>query len=104
GEGGLAVEFGDWRATAEFGLGPFACGKDLASVSVIDMARVPERENDAFCRQGYGGVLTNLAAGLPIRLSTPVTRIEWDRKGVEVVMAKRSVRPPPPIVTVSTNL
>ena len=103
-ERALPADLGDWRATAEFVLGPFACGKDLASVSVIDMARVPERENDAFCRQGYGGVLTNLAAGLPIRLSTPVTRIEWDRKGVEVVMAKGSVRARAAIVTVSTNL
>jgi monoamine oxidase len=70
----------------------------------VDIARVPERENDAFCRQGYGAILVNLAAGLPIRLSTPVTRIEWDRNGVDIVTAKGSMRARAAIVTASTNL
>jgi monoamine oxidase len=100
----LPADLGDWRATAEFVLGPFACSKDLASVSAMDIARVPERDNDAFCRQGYGAVLMNLAAGLPVRLSTPVTRIEWDRNGVDVVTAKGSMRARTAIVTASTNL
>lgn len=100
----LPAELGDWRPTIEFMLGPFACGKDLASVSAADLARVPERENDAFCRQGYGALIAKLAAGLPIRLSTPVTRIEWDRNGVDVVTAKGSVRARGAIVTVSTNV
>ena len=100
----LPADLGDWRPTIEFMLGPFACGKDLASVSAADLARVPERENDAFCRQGYGALIAKLAAGLPIRLSTPVTRIEWDRNGVDVVTAKGSVRARGAIVTVSTNV
>lgn len=100
----LPAELGDWRPTIEFMLGPFACGKDLASVSAADLARVPERENDAFCRQGYGALIAKLAAGLPIRLSTPVTRIEWVRNGVDVVTAKGSVRARGAIVTVSTNV
>ncbi|MGB6791572.1 MAG: NAD(P)/FAD-dependent oxidoreductase [Pseudolabrys sp.] len=100
----LPADLGDWRPTIEFMLGPFACGKDLASVSAADLARVPERENDAFCRQGYGALIAKLAAGLPIRLSTPVTRIEWVRNGVDVVTAKGSVRARGAIVTVSTNV
>ena len=60
----LPADLGDWRATIEFMLGPFACGKDLASVSTVDLARVPERDNDAFCRQGYGALIAKLAAGL----------------------------------------
>jgi monoamine oxidase len=100
----LPADLGDWRATVEFVLGPFAYGKDLAAVSAMDVARAPERENEAFCRQGYGTVLMNLAAGLPIRLSTPVTRIEWDRNGVEVVTAKGPIRARAAIVTASTNL
>ena len=100
----LPADLGDWRSTIEFVLGPFACGKDLASVSVVDLARVPERDNDAFCRQGYGALIAKLAAGLPVRLSTPVSRIEWDRGGVEVVTAKGQVRARSAIVTVSTNV
>lgn len=100
----LPADLGDWRPTIEFVLGPFACGKDLASVSAADLARVPERENDAFCRQGYGALIAKLGAGLPIRLSTPVTRIEWDRGGVDVATAKGPVRARAAIVTVSTNV
>jgi monoamine oxidase len=100
----LPADLGDWRSTIEFVLGPFACGKDLASVSVVDLARVPERDNDAFCRQGYGALIAKLAAGLPVRLSTPVSRIGWDRSGVEVVTAKGQVRARSSIVTVSTNV
>jgi len=100
----LPTDLGDWRSTIEFVLGPFACSKDLASVSAVDLARVPERDNDAFCRQGYGALIAKLAAGLPIRLSSPVTRIEWDRNGVEIVTARGQVRARTAIVTVSTNV
>ncbi len=100
----LPGDLGIWRWTTEFVLGPYACGKDLASVSAADLARVPERENDAFCRQGYGALLAKLAAGLPVRLSTPVTRIGWDRSGVDIVTAKGTVRARTAIVTVSTNV
>ena len=88
----------------EFVLGPFACGKDLASLSIVDLARVLERDNDAFCRQGYGTLIEKLAAGLPVRLSTPVTRVEWDRNGVDIVTSKGSLRSRAAIVTASTNV
>ena len=84
--------------------GHFACGKDLASVSAADLARVPERENDALPARLRRAGSRDTAAGLPIRLSTPVTRIEWDRNGVDVVTAKGSVRARGAIVTVSTNV
>lgn len=100
----LPGDLGVWRPTVEFVLGPYVCGKDLASVSTGDLARMPERDSDAFCRQGYGALLAKLAAGLPVQLSTPVTRIEWDRGSVEVVTAKGSVRARAAIVTASTNV
>jgi monoamine oxidase len=100
----LPADLADWRATMEFVLGPFACGKDLASLSIVDLARVLERDNDAFCRQGYGTLIEKLAAGLPVRLSTPVTRVEWDRNGVDIVTSKGSLRSRAAIVTASTNV
>ncbi|HEX9070466.1 MAG TPA: FAD-dependent oxidoreductase, partial [Pseudolabrys sp.] len=100
----LPGDLGVWQATTEFVLGPFTCSKDLASVSTVDLARGPERDNDAFCRQGYGALIAKLAAGLPVRLSTPVTRIEWDRNGVDVVTPKGSLRARAAVVTVSTNV
>lgn len=100
----LPADLGDWRETMEFMLGPFVCGKDLSALSVVDLARMPERDNDAFCRQGYGALIAKLAAGLPMRLSTPVTRVEWDRNGVDVVTSKGSLRSRAVIVTASTNV
>jgi monoamine oxidase len=100
----LPADLGDWRSTAEFVLGPFAYSRDLAAISAVDIGRAAERENDAFCRQGYGAVLASLAAGLPVRLSTPVARIEWDRSGVTIVTPKGPVRARTAIVTGSTNV
>ncbi len=85
----LPKDLGDWRATVEFILGPYGCGKDLTEISAVDFARSAERDVDAFCRQGLGTLLTRLATGLPVQLSTPVTRIGWGgRSGVEVETAQ----------------
>jgi monoamine oxidase len=99
----LPKDLGDWRATVEFILGPYAVGKNLNTVSTMDLARAVGRDSDSFCRQGYGALLAGLAAGLPVRLSDPVTRIAWDG-GVTVETAKGRLRARAAIVTVSTNV
>jgi monoamine oxidase len=99
----LPRDLGDWRPTIEFVLGPFGCGKELAQVSAIDFAKSAERDVDAFCRQGFGGLLARLASGIPVRLSTPVTAIDW-RQGVAVETAKGTITARAAIVTVSTNV
>ena len=100
----LPHDLGDWQATIEFILGPYSCGKDLGAVSAADLARAGERDADAFCRQGYGALLARLAADLPVRLATPVRRIEWDRRGVDVETPKGLLRAHTVIVTASTNV
>ena len=47
----------------EFVLGPYGAGKDLAEISAVDFSRGAERDNDAFCRQGFGALIAKLAAG-----------------------------------------
>lgn len=101
----LPKDLGDWRATIEFFLGPFGCGKDLAEISAVDFYRSLERDVDAFCRQGFGALLAKLVAGVPVQVSTPVTRIEWgNRPGVAVETAKAQIEARAAIVTVSTNV
>src|SRR5262249_29381208 len=73
----LPKELGEWRATPEFVLGPYASGKDLGDVSAADVAQSAERETAAFCRQGVGTLLTRLAQGVPVTLNTPVTQVSW---------------------------
>jgi monoamine oxidase len=99
----LPTDLGDWQATVEFILGPYAFGKELGNVSAMDLARAVEHARDLFCRQGYGALLAKLAADLPVRLSDPVTRIAWDR-GLEIETVKGRLRARAAIVTVSTNM
>src|SRR5258708_2022185 len=63
----LPKDLGEWRPSIDFALGPYNCGKDLTEVSTADLARATERDNAAFCRQGFGALLAKLAAGLPVQ-------------------------------------
>jgi monoamine oxidase len=99
----LPKDLFDWQGTVEFMLGPFATGKDLKDISAFDMARVVERDADAFCRQGYGALLAKLAAGLPVQLATPVDAIYWG-KNLAVDTPKGNLLARAVIMTVSTNV
>ncbi len=100
----LPADLGAWQSTLAFGLGPFVCGQDLDHVSVQDLARAGDRERASFCRQGYGALLDRLGAGLPVRLSTPVTRVDWYRDRVELSTGKGRLTARTAIVTASTNV
>ena len=100
----LPKDLGEWRSTVEFMLGPFGAGKDLADISAGDFARAPERENAAYCRQGFGTLLAKLADGLPVQLATPVTGIDYGNRGVEVQTAKGHVAARAVIITASTSV
>lgn len=99
----LPHDLGAWKGALEFMFGPFATSKDLADISAADLVRSTERTGDAFCRQGYGALLAKLAAGLNIKLSTPVSMIAWGRSTVletpESLWYPRAV-----ILTASTNV
>ncbi len=101
----LPKDLGEWRSTIEFMLGPYFCGKDLTEISTADMARAADRDVQVFCRQGIGAVIAKLAAGVPVRLSTPATRITWSgRTGVQVETAQGTIEARTAIVTASTNV
>jgi monoamine oxidase len=100
----LPKDLGEWRSTVDFTLGAYGCGKDLADVSTVDLARSAQRDNGAFCRQGLGTLLAKLAPMGAILLATPVTRIDWGRSVVEIQTTKGSFRGSAAIVTVSTDV
>ncbi|MEZ5787769.1 MAG: NAD(P)/FAD-dependent oxidoreductase [Xanthobacteraceae bacterium] len=101
----LPKDLGEWRDTIEFVLGPVACSKDLSEVSAADFSRMGSRDSAAFCRQGLGTLVARLADELPVRLSTPVTRIEtWRRGRVTVETPRGNIVARGAIVTVSTNV
>jgi monoamine oxidase len=96
-------DLGDWRATVEFVLGPYNCGRDLAQVSSFDFAKAAERRSAAFCKPGFGALLSSLAQGLAIQLATPGLSIE-SRRGVTVETAGGAISAATAIVTVPTNV
>jgi monoamine oxidase len=100
----LPKDLGDWRATMEFVLGPFGCGKGIDEVSAMDLARSAERDVNAFCREGVGTLLAKLAAGLPIHLSTPVKTIDWGGRWIEVQIPRGDLRARAVIITASTGV
>lgn len=56
-------------------------GRPLAEVSLADFPS-DEFGDNYFVRGGYGAYVARLAAGLPIRLGCPVTRLDWSGTGV----------------------
>lgn len=100
----LPKDLGEWRATIEFMLGPYFCGKDVSETSAADLARAAERDIQAYCRQGLGAVVAKLAADVPVRLSTPARRISWGGRLVEVETAQGTIDARAVIVTASTNV
>jgi monoamine oxidase len=100
----LPRDLGDLRASIQFFLGPFGCGKNLEDVSAMDFAKSAERDIDAFCRQGFGALLARLAQGLPVQLSSPVTRIELTRRQAEIRIPKGTITARAVIVTASTGV
>ena len=99
----LPKDLFDWQSTVEFMLGPFATGTDLGDISAFDLARAIDREGSAFCRQGYGALLTKLGTGFGAQLSTPVEAILWGNK-FAVDTPKGNFIGKAIIVTVSTNV
>jgi monoamine oxidase len=99
----LPNDLGDWQSSVEFVLGPFPYSKDLAQLSAVDFARAPERNSDAFCRQGFGALLATGAAGIAVQLSTPATAIDVARN-VTVQTPKGTITARTAIITVSTNV
>jgi monoamine oxidase len=98
-------DLGEWQATIDFAIGPFACGNDLADLSAADLAHAADRDNAVLCRQGLGTLIARLADGLPVQLSTPVSKIDWsERNKIELVTPKGHVFCRVLIVTVSTGV
>ncbi len=101
----MPKDLGEWSQSVEFYLGPFSCGKDFADLSVADYQRLGERDIDAYCRQGFGSLLAKLGEGLPVQVSTPVTRImPQARGGITIETGKGALQARTVIVTVSTNV
>jgi monoamine oxidase len=100
----MPKDLGDWAGTAEFVLGANATGKDLSDLSVIDKVRAQDRSSPIACRQGLGTLIAKLGEQLPVSLSTPVSRISWSNRDVEVETSAGRIDARAAILTVSSNV
>ncbi|MBS7544378.1 flavin monoamine oxidase family protein [Ancylobacter oerskovii] len=79
GKDGPAAAFlgsrGPWTATVEAMLGPLGCGRALAAVSTLDLARRQAPPDDVTCPLGLGVMLERLAAWTNLRTDAAVTQI-----------------------------
>ena len=98
----LPRDLGPWASTLGFVIGPAATGKDLKEVSALDLARAEPRDAGAFCRQGLGTLIAKLAEPVPVALSTPVTRLSWNGRTLDIETASGHLSPRAVIVTAST--
>jgi monoamine oxidase len=104
-EKALPKDLGEWQQTIEFVEGPFACSKDLAEVSTVDLSRAVDRDNNSYCRQGLGTLLTKLIPPNVLLTDTSVRLIDWwGRRPIEVQTNRAMYTARAVIVTASTNV
>jgi monoamine oxidase len=100
----LPKDLGDWAATVEFVLGPYATGKDLKDLSAMDQVHAQDRNAAVGCRQGLGVLIGKLGEALPVALGTPATRVAWSGRDVTVETPAGRIAARAAIVTVSSNV
>ncbi len=109
-KGGPDVAFGQllpaetrWRAATDAICGWITGGR-LDQVSAVDMGRMDDLQVNWRLPGGYGTVIAALAEGLPLSLSTPVTRIDWQGKSITVETPHGCLRARRVIVTLPTDV
>jgi monoamine oxidase len=79
-------------------------GVDTEYVSTLDYDRYDNSELNYPVREGLGAVVAHAAAGLDVRLSQRVTRVEWSGTGVRVVANGGTLEAGAVIITVPTTV
>lgn len=100
----LPKDLREWAGTTDFMIGAYGTGKDLESISALDLATMMPRDNPSGCRQGMGALIAKLSEPLTVALSTPVTRIAWSGKDATLETPSGSLTVKAVIVTSSTNV
>jgi len=95
---------GPWAETAATYLGAMDFAVDLDELSTADYAAGDDLEPNMLCRQGFGAIVARYGAGLPVRLATPVSRIDYSGRGVTLTTPAGALRARAAIVTASTGV
>ncbi len=85
-------------------IGPMDWSVDFADLSTMDYWEAADFEAYFMIKEGYGTLVAELAAGLPVRLNTPARRVDWSGEGVAVETPAGTIRAKACIVTVSPGV
>ncbi len=94
----------DWTGTVQSWIGPMDHGVDFADLSTEDFNAFAEYDTDYLVEEGLGTLVVEAGQGLPFRLSTPVTGIDWSGEAVAVETPAGTLKAQACIVTVSTGV
>ena len=78
----------------------FANGIELEHLSAHDYNRYDSTDINWRVREGYGALVTKFGADLPVRLGTPVRRIDWSGRAVALETDAGTVRANAIVLTV----
>lgn len=90
-------------ASAALSIARMALGDEPERISALDYARLWSGD-DLVAPQGYGTLVERAAKGLDIRLSTPVTAVDWSGAGVRVATDAGMVSARAAIVTLPVGV
>ncbi|MEM7522316.1 MAG: NAD(P)/FAD-dependent oxidoreductase [Pseudomonadota bacterium] len=91
-------------AIAASWIGPMDHGVDLTELSTGDFNAYAEYDVNYLVREGLGTLVALHAASLPVKLSAPVTAIDYSGGGVKVETAEGTIAAKACIVTVSVGV
>lgn len=93
-----------FNGTAQAWMGPMDYGVDMDQLSIGDWFRGTDGSGSYLVAEGLGSVVATLANGIPVRLNTPATHIDWSGTGVRVDTPDGTITAKACIVTVSTGV
>lgn len=93
-----------YSATVQSWIGAMDYGVDFEDLSTADYWNSGSDQPSFIVKEGLGVIVATLAVDLPIRLSTPVTAIDYSGPGVRVETANGTLAAKACLVTVSTGV
>ncbi|CAN1551310.1 Amine oxidase [Paracoccaceae bacterium] len=91
-------------AVVQSWIGPMDYGVDFADLSLGDVNSYGDYAYNYLIREGYGTLVADLGAGLPILTGTAAWLVDWGGPGVRVETDRGTIRAAACIVTVSTGV
>ncbi|MBN9420743.1 MAG: FAD-dependent oxidoreductase [Candidatus Eremiobacteraeota bacterium] len=95
---------GEWAAEARNLLGPLSVGVELNQASSKDFRTMIDEKSDLVAPGGMAQVVDKLSEGLDVRLSTPVSRVDWSNKGCWVTAGGQKLEADRVVVTLPVGV